>query len=476
MRKSIVTAIILVLAVAALGVIPALAQDSDEPKAFAVLFYSPTCPHCHEVITNTVPKLEAEFGDALEILFVNVATESGAQMIFAACPALGVPEDYCGGVPMMVIGEQVLFGSAEIPAKAAKLIGDGLDAGGIPLPPIPGLQEAYDEYVKALAEQEAAEGESGEQPAEADNQETQEEQAAVPDTEVSENIAAEVGSPSNQPTEPEIAQVLTVSDDEVESVEDMTVSQRIARDPAGNTIAIIVLIGLVACVGLVAATGLNPEKSSAMHQTAWIAALVTALAGFLMGLTLVAEPGTAITALLSMLVTVSMMVAALGLIGARQKGRHGAKTFNYPNWLLLVVVIGGMIVAGYLSYVEVTGSDAVCGTVGDCNTVQQSAYARLFGILPIGLFGMIGYGLILAAWLVMQVNDGQLGTWARAALLGFALFGVLFSIYLTFLEPFVIGATCAWCVTSAIVMALILWLVAADGWQALNQITGTEEA
>jgi uncharacterized membrane protein len=213
-----------------------------------------------------------------------------------------------------------------------------------------------------------------------------------------------------------------------------------------------------------------------MRQTAWIAALITALAGFVMGLTLVAEPGSPVTGLLSMLVTVSMMVTALGLIGARQKGRRGTHTIHYPNWLLLVVVIGGMIVAGYLSYVEVTGSDAVCGTVGDCNTVQQSSYARLFGILPIGLFGLIGYGLILAAWLVTQINDGQLGTLARAVLLGFALFGVFFSIYLTFLEPFVIGATCAWCVTSAIVMALILWLVAADGWQALNQLTGTQEA
>jgi len=33
-----------------------------------------------------------------------------------------------------------------------------------------------------------------------------------------------------------------------------------------------------------------------------------------------------------------------------------------------------------------------------------------------------------------------------------AWFGVLFTIYLTFLEPFVIGATCMWCITSAILM------------------------
>jgi len=37
----------------------------------------------------------------------------------------------------------------------------------------------------------------------------------------------------------------------------------------------------------------------------------------------------------------------------------------------------------------------------------------------------------------------------------FSMFGLLFFIYLTFLEPFVIGATCAWCISSAIIMTLI---------------------
>jgi uncharacterized membrane protein len=476
MRKSLLLAIILVVAAAALGVIPALAQDSDEPKAFAVLFYSPTCPHCHDVINNTIPKLEAQFGSDLEILFVNVATESGAEMIFAACPVLGV-EEHCGAVPMMAIGEQALIGSGEIPAQAAKIIDEGLAAGGIPLPPIPGLQEAYDEYKQALAEQEAAESESGEQPAD----DSQEEEATAPEAEQeadseSDNAAPEASPnpPADQQTEVRDSTTITVSDDEVKSVKDMTVAERIALDPAGNVIAIVVLVGLVACVGMVLVGGFNPVNSQVMQQTTWVAALVTALAGFVMGLTLVAEPGTAMTAMLSMLVTASMLVAALALIGAKQKGRRGKTTFSYPNWLLLVVVIGGMVVAAYLAYVEMSESIAVCGTVGDCNTVQQSDFAHLFGILPIGLFGLFGYGLILAAWLVTQIDDGQLGEWAQVALLGFALFGVLFSIYLTFLEPFVIGATCAWCVTSAIIMALILWLVAADGWEALGQFSGPQ--
>ncbi|HUM72419.1 MAG TPA: vitamin K epoxide reductase family protein, partial [Chloroflexota bacterium] len=45
---------------------------------------------------------------------------------------------------------------------------------------------------------------------------------------------------------------------------------------------------------------------------------------------------------------------------------------------------------------------------------------------------------------------------AILALVGMTAFGVLFSIYLTYLEPFVIGAVCAWCLTSAVVMTLLL--------------------
>ena len=41
-------------------------------------------------------------------------------------------------------------------------------------------------------------------------------------------------------------------------------------------------------------------------------------------------------------------------------------------------------------------------------------------------------------------------------MLDMTVFGVLFSIYLTYLEPFVIGAVCAWCLTSAVVMTLLL--------------------
>ncbi len=77
---------------------------------------------------------------------------------------------------------------------------------------------------------------------------------------------------------------------------------------------------------------------------------------------------------------------------------------------------------------------------------------RLFGILPIGVLGLVGYFAILVAWLVTRFSHNFVGETARLVLFGLTVLGLLFSIYLTFLEPFIIGASCMWCLASAVLM------------------------
>jgi uncharacterized membrane protein len=108
--------------------------------------------------------------------------------------------------------------------------------------------------------------------------------------------------------------------------------------------------------------------------------------------------------------------------------------------------------------------------VGDCNTVQQSEYARLFGVLPIGVLGLLGFAAILAAWGVRRWGPRPLSSWAAIALLAMTGFGTLFSIYLTFLEPFVIGATCMWCLSSAVIMTTLHGLAHAPGRAAVAEL------
>jgi uncharacterized membrane protein len=139
-------------------------------------------------------------------------------------------------------------------------------------------------------------------------------------------------------------------------------------------------------------------------------------------------------------------------------------------WIIPILCILGLGVAGYLAYVETTNTEAVCGPVGDCNTVQQSEYARLFGILPIGVLGMLGYVVILAAWFTSLKSKGSLADYGTLAMLAMTVIGTIFSVYLTFLEPFVIGATCAWCLTSAGIMTALFLFSLEPGKQAFYSL------
>lgn len=135
-----------------------------------------------------------------------------------------------------------------------------------------------------------------------------------------------------------------------------------------------------------------------------------------------------------------------------------------------LLALVGLVVAGYLAFIESTGGEAVCGPVGDCNTVQQSEYAFLFGVVSVGLLGMLSYIAILSAWLIDRWGSEQLADLAQVSIFFMALIGTFFSIYLTFLEPFVIGATCAWCLTSAVVITALMMLSAKPAKVALYRL------
>jgi uncharacterized membrane protein len=136
--------------------------------------------------------------------------------------------------------------------------------------------------------------------------------------------------------------------------------------------------------------------------------------------------------------------------------------------IIPILSVIGLGIAIYLTFIETTNAKAVCGPVGDCNAVQASPFAKLFGFLPVGLLGAIGYIGILGAWLLGRFGRGRLAQLAPVAVFGMALFGVLFSIYLTYIELFVIHAVCIWCLSSAVIMALVLALSVGGAMDAFS--------
>lgn len=173
--------------------------------------------------------------------------------------------------------------------------------------------------------------------------------------------------------------------------------------------------------------------------------------------------GNSISVVVLLAMAATLVIIAVRLVSGAEWGTVG--------WPIPILALIGLVIAGYLGIVEASGSDAVCGPVGDCNTVQQSEYAEIFGI-PIGIIGMAGYAAILIAWGVARMGGGTVADLAVAAMATVAVGGTCFSMYLTFLEPFVIGATCMWCITSALIITTLAFLTAQPGWSAAKRLFG----
>lgn len=111
----------------------------------------------------------------------------------------------------------------------------------------------------------------------------------------------------------------------------------------------------------------------------------------------------------------------------------------------------GIGVATYIAIADAGGGAPVClAGGGGCKTVASSAYSHLFGV-NVAVLGIVGYALLLVTALLR--GDG-----ARMAGFALALAGFGFSIYLTYLELFVIDAICQWCVASAVLMTVLFGL------------------
>jgi uncharacterized membrane protein len=116
---------------------------------------------------------------------------------------------------------------------------------------------------------------------------------------------------------------------------------------------------------------------------------------------------------------------------------------------MVALALLGLGIAAYLTYVHYSGTQVACTAGQSCVRVQTSQWSRLAGV-PVALIGLVGYLAILASLLVPDREESRLLT------LGLALTGFGFSAYLTYRELFSIHAICEWCVSSAVIMTVLL--------------------
>lgn len=128
--------------------------------------------------------------------------------------------------------------------------------------------------------------------------------------------------------------------------------------------------------------------------------------------------------------------------------------------LIQLLSVPGMLLAFYLLLFHKGVLVAGCSSGGwfDCGQVSgPGAPFASFGPIPVALIGLLGYSII---FLITWVRDWD-SVWVDylpEVMVGVTGFAFLFSLILTGLELFVIGAFCQYCVISAVLVTILFGL------------------
>jgi uncharacterized membrane protein len=134
--------------------------------------------------------------------------------------------------------------------------------------------------------------------------------------------------------------------------------------------------------------------------------------------------------------------------------------------LIFFLSIMGIILSGYLTYIHYsTSNNSVCDLNGtfQCSLVNRSQYAEMFGI-PVALLGLLGYsflGLISFSLfkknILARIRSKKILKKIVSARTLFVFSGIALtiSLYLTYVEFFIIKAICLVCAISQITIIII---------------------
>ena len=121
--------------------------------------------------------------------------------------------------------------------------------------------------------------------------------------------------------------------------------------------------------------------------------------------------------------------------------------------IILVGVIG-FFDSLYLTLKHYTQTSILCSILEGCDRVTTSTYSIIGGV-PVALLGALYY---LAIFILAIANIVKPDKKLAQILFYLSLVGFLFSLWLVYLQIFVIKALCLYCLISALTSTLILAL------------------
>jgi uncharacterized membrane protein len=123
-----------------------------------------------------------------------------------------------------------------------------------------------------------------------------------------------------------------------------------------------------------------------------------------------------------------------------------------------LAALAGLFVSAYLWLYKLGAIGTIsCGT-GGCETVQLSPQSRFLGV-EVAAIGAAGYAVLLFLTLA-SLQPRWAGSIRLLQVIALLAGGaVLFTLYLKYLELFVIHAICRWCVASAVLIVVFFTLI-----------------
>ena len=147
---------------------------------------------------------------------------------------------------------------------------------------------------------------------------------------------------------------------------------------------------------------------------------------------------------------------------------HKRITLRGIQYLLVLV---GLVIAGYLSYLKLAAAPAACVDAGpfDCNVVLNSQYSELAGLpiayLGLGVYALIGLVMLFERRLSFLEHYGSL------LIFGIGLFAWLFSMWLVYVQFFLLEALCPWCLSHEANFTLLFLTIA---WRVYRETFAAE--
>jgi len=129
--------------------------------------------------------------------------------------------------------------------------------------------------------------------------------------------------------------------------------------------------------------------------------------------------------------------------------------------IVATLALAGIFISLYLTLYKLGVIGELSCSIGSCETVNTSKWSRFLG-LPVAAWGLLFYLDVFAVSVIGTLARFEDERVISVILAAEAAIGVLFSVWLTYLELGVIHAICIWCVTSAVVVTLILIVSAMD--------------